>query len=505
MVKKIKDYVIPRLLWLLHLFEQWLATLFSQEREQQNRWFSRVWLVVIYLGMLAVWGRFLWWGTVGLNYEDWGQITIPRVNVIHEALERGILPLNLGDPSTLHNMTDRFLSIQDVITTPEMVMLLWVPVNNYIVVQFFIWVTIASIGLLWIRRHFHLSLIAYSVMYALFMFNGYIQAHIGEGHFTWGAYFLFPWFIVLVVQLLEGKANWRWLTAMSFMFLYMLLAGGEHLYVWLLIFMGFLALVSFDRIKWILGAMVASIFISAIRLLPPALIYFQLKSNFPFMAGYPSLYYLVLSMVSLVNQNMTAWNFSTALGSWEYDIYVGLIGTAFLFYFGIYRWYKQRKFHLELTHLALPSLALLILSIGNVYEYFESLPIPFLSGERVSSRMIAVPLTVVIVMATIYFQKWLDDHNFSNMAMVGILALSGGLFYELKYHATTWNAQALYRGASYHWNFDKVYLGNHYDPPYITILIAGLVLTVLTATFLIVMARRERNREKKNRTALAAS
>jgi uncharacterized protein (DUF983 family) len=108
-------------------------------------------------------------------------------------------------------------------------------------------------------------------------------------------------------------------------------------------------------------------------------------------------------------------------------------------------------------------------------------------------------------MATIYFQKWLDDRNLSNMAMVGALTLSGGLFYELKYHAITWNTQALYRGASYHWNFDKVYLGNHYDPPYITILIVGLVLTVLTATFLIVMARRERNRQKRSQVSQPAS
>ena len=81
--------------------------------------------------------------------------------------------------------------------------------------------------------------------------------------------------------------------------------------------------------------------------------------------------------------------------------------------------------------------------------------------------------------------------------MVGVLTLSGGLFYELKYHATTWNAQALYRGASYHWQFDRVYLGNHYDPPYITILIVSLVLTVLTGVFLAVMARRERTEKRK--------
>jgi hypothetical protein len=501
MVKKIKDYIVPRLIWLVHLFERWLTALFSQEDEKQNRWFSRLWLVAIYLGMMFLWGHFLWWGTVGLNYEDWGQITVPRVNIIHEALQRGILPLNVGDPSTLHNMTDRFLSIQDVITTPEMVMMLWVPVNQYIVIQFLIYVTIATLGLLWIRRHYHLSLIAYSVMYILFMFNGYIQAHIGEGHLTWGAYFLFPWFIALVIQLLEGKANWRWLAAISFMFLYMLLMGGEHLYVWLLIFLGILALVCFDRIKWILGAMVASIFLSAIRLLPPALIYFELKSHFPFISGYPSLYYLGLSMVSLANQNMTAWNFSTPLGSWEYDIYVGLIGTAFLFYFGIWQWYKQRKFHPELTRLALPSLALLILSIGNVYEYFERLPIPLLSGERVSSRLIAVPLTVVIVISAIYFQKWLDERSLSRTAKIGALVLSGGMFYELKYHATIWNAQALYRGASYHWQFDRIYLGNHYDPPYITILIVGLALTVLTGVFLTVMARRERVRQKKSQAS----
>ncbi|HTX79589.1 MAG TPA: hypothetical protein VMC62_07975 [Longilinea sp.] len=497
MVKKIKALVVSWYQWTVRLLEQWLSTLFSQEHEKRHRWFSRVWLIAAYLGMMFLWGRFLWWGTVGLDYEDWGQITVPRVNIIHEALERGILPLNVGDPSTLHNMTDRFLSIQDVITTPEMVMLLWVPVNQYIVIQFLIYVTIGTLGLLWIKRHYHLSLIAYSIMYVLFMFNGYIQAHIGEGHFTWGAYFLFPWFIASVVLLLEGKANWRWLAATSFMFLYMLLMGGEHMYVWLLIFLGFLALVSVDRIKWILGAMAASMFLGAIRLLPPALIYFDLRSSFPFLSGYPSLYYLGVSMVSLVNQNMAAWNFSTELGPWEYDVYVGLIGVAFLLYFGVWQWYKQHRSFPELTRLALPSLALVILSIGNVFQYFERLPIPLLTSERVSTRLIAVPLSVMIVISAICFQKWLDEHPLSNVAKIGALLLSGTLFYELKYHATIWNTQTLYYGASYHWNFDRVYLGNHSDPPYITILIVGLSLTVLTAIFLLVMARRERNKARR--------
>ena len=65
MVKKIKDYVVSRLIWLVHLFERWLTALFSQEDEKQNRWFSRLWLVAIYLGMMFLWGHFLWWGTVG--------------------------------------------------------------------------------------------------------------------------------------------------------------------------------------------------------------------------------------------------------------------------------------------------------------------------------------------------------------------------------------------------------------------------------------------------------
>ena len=213
MAAQIKARVAGWLRLLAQFIEQCLDILFKPDLEKKNRWFSLFWFAAIFLLGVFFWGEFFRWGTYPLGYLDWKLVTIPRLTVVQEALRAGTLPLHMIDASAMNGVTDRFFATADVVSTPEMLVLLFIPVSQYILFQVMVLLGLSTLGLLWLRAHYHLSLFAYSVMFVLFNFSGYIQAHLGIGHITWWAYFLLPLVMVLVVQFIENKLNWRWVAS----------------------------------------------------------------------------------------------------------------------------------------------------------------------------------------------------------------------------------------------------------------------------------------------------
>ena len=70
-------------------------------------------------------------------------------------------------------------------------------------------------GLLVLRSRLRLSAISFAALFLLFNFNGHILAHYSVGHATRGGYFLFPWFVWLILRLLDGDRSWAWTLGMS--------------------------------------------------------------------------------------------------------------------------------------------------------------------------------------------------------------------------------------------------------------------------------------------------
>jgi hypothetical protein len=337
---------------------------------------------------LFFWGKFFGWGNYQLDYHDWGFTNIPRILAVQEALQTGTLPFHMT--VKMDGVTDRYFATADVITTPEMLLLLFIPVNQYCLFQMFIFFSISTLGFLWLRSHYKVSLFSYSILFILFNFSGYIQSHLEVGHFIWGPYFLLPLLMVLVVQFLEHKLSWRWIASISFLFLYMVLAGGYHIYVWCLIFLTLLGITCYDRAKWMLGGLLGSLVLSMLRLLPPALEFSAFKTIHPFLGGYPSLSRMWLSMATILQPGgWGQWAFPNIQGTWEYDLFVGFLGSLILVYFGIIQWFKNHARIPELNKLALPSLALLILSVGNTYSYLERIPIPFWKAKNVLPALLS--------------------------------------------------------------------------------------------------------------------
>ena len=139
--------------------------------------------------------------------------------------------------------------------------------------------------MLLLRRRFELSLLAFTILFTLFNFNGHILAHASVGHATWGGYFLFAGFAVLIFDLLEGQANWRWVAKVVFLSALILLQGSYHQFIYVLFFLGLLALSVPHLFWWLAATMGFAILVSMVRILPAALLIGEF-SNY-FIAGYP--------------------------------------------------------------------------------------------------------------------------------------------------------------------------------------------------------------------------
>lgn len=472
---------------------------FQAEDDSKRPWLVWAWLAGLYLLGIFMWGKFLSWGQAPLDFFDWALINLPRLDFVQDALRSGQLPLHMADTAALHDISDRFFTLPDVITTPQMLLLLFLPLNRFIFLDLLFHYSLGFLGLLWFRRKFDLSLLTFSILFLLFSFNGYILTHYGVGHLTWSAYFLFPAFFALLIRFLEGEQGWRWVFQMAGLLFYMVLAGSQHHFVWLLLYLGVLGLVVWRRSPWILAAILSAGLLSAVRLLPPVLQLadYHKKAIFNAVYGFPSLTHLVASLAWIQLPTQSPWAYFSlnlyAENYWDFNFYVGLLGTGFLLFFGLYAWLKERPPHYQA--LILPTLAILALSIDSTYWFIRLTNIPLFASERGTMRIAGLPFVWLLLVAALAFQKWWKTHAMGTAQKWTALAALGFIWIDL------WSNLKIWRPAEMKGYFEPTPLNlagnsvaNHPDPLYTTTLLLGLGLTLLTAAVLFALSWREQKR-----------
>jgi hypothetical protein len=346
----------------------------------QTRSIAWVWLAALYFAGIVLWGYFFSWGRFSLTFHDWAHITGPRLAFLKESLAQGLPPLHISDPDPsdpypLGGITDRFLAIPDQILSPQVVLLPFLPIGVFVAGHVLLMYSLGYGGLLWLRHKFSLSLVAFTILFLFFNFNGHILAHFAVGHATWGGYFLFPWFVILVLQLVEGERGWIWITKMSLLLFTIFLQGSFHQFIWALIFLALLAVAKRAYFLTAGGGALFGVLLSLVRILPPAGMLGKFDDQFK--TGYPTLADLWRSLVIIYSPSSETSSLlmNRPLGYWELSLYVGLAGAVFLLYFGVWRWLTDRDDHPGFQSLALPVLGLVVISIGQIYSIVHLLPI----------------------------------------------------------------------------------------------------------------------------------
>jgi hypothetical protein len=480
-----------------HIFDTVIDFLISRpvKKYQYANW---AWLGGLYIFGLALWKIFLNCPDAVCTYNDWGDIIIPRLFFLKDVATKGLLPLHsLNGLMVGDFMTNRYMAIPDAFLSPQFLLLRFLSIDQFVYFQICLFFSLGFAGLLWFRRKFQLSIIAFTFLAILFNLNGHILANFSIGHLTWVGYFLFPWFAAFVFELIDKETDgWMWAAKTSLLLFATLLQGSYHHFIWMLLFIGLLAIFVPRHFLTLTKTAVLSVLLGMVRFLPMFSIIGTLQGN-KFLAGYPDLQSILTNLIIIMQGGIKAPinDMTIPIGLWETTLYIGVAGAAFLIYFGLFRPAFTSAVDKPYRILLFPTLGLLFLSMDRPYRFVLSiLPLPLFTGERVTTRFVSLVLVFVLFLAVIEFQKWLELLPTPKYAIMTIAA--AGIFgvNDLTQNFREWSVQVeVHKFSRKEIINPEWFVANNYgDTQYINLIWVGLLITVVSLIFILVMVIKER-------------
>ena len=473
---------------------QIMKTLFrfftDPEAENRHRGFRILWLVLLLAAVMGCWGYFLNFGDIPFDFHDWAEVNAPRLAFLKDAVTRGQLPLHMPDSSALRSVTDRYLALPDMILSPQVLLLRWLSVGQFVLVHTWLMTAAGYAGLLRLKKRFSLSLLNFTWITLLFFLNGHMLSHYAVGHVTWGGAFLLSWFAELVFSLIDGDSGPAWEAKMAFLLFAVFLQGSFHQFVWCVIFLGFLAISNWHLLFTILRSGIGAGLLSAVRIIPPALQMGAFDDDF--LGGYISL----IQMGNAFIRNITpadAFNprrTGSVQGWWEFDIYIGAVGLLILAA-ALIAWLLIRNRDLGFPALICPVAVLILFSYGSNYSLMRFFRIPLFFGERISSRFLFLPFFFIVIAGISALQRFLNAKAYRTAGniLLGLLIIPAGVL--LWNHLQAWRVMEAVKSFPYTYtDLSLKTVANHPDRPYTTGLLIGFAVTAATAVLLILRAKK---------------
>ncbi len=448
-------------------------------------------LILLLVLILVSWGFFLNWGNIPFDFHDWAEVNAPRLAFLKDAITKGKLPLHMPDSSALRGVTDRYMALPDVILSPQIILLRWLPVGSFVLINTWIQIGLGYWGLLKLKKRFSLSLLSFTWISLLFFLNGHMLSHYAVGHVTWGGTFLLTWFAELVFALIDGERGSLWEIKMAFLLFFIFLQGSFHQFVWCVIFLGFLAISNWKMLLTILRSGIYAVLLSAVRIIPPALQMGAFDDDF--LGGYRSPIQILKAFVKVISpaDSLNQAKTGAVLGWWEFDIYTGIAGLLIVF-LSIIAWLMLRNYILGFPSLICPVAVLSLFSIRNFYMLMRFFRIPLFSGERVSSRFLFLPFFIMLTAGTAALQQWLKEKPFRKKGNIVLSAALIPAVIELMRHLNTWKVTEAVNGFPYTYTDLSIkVVANHPDQPYTTGLLIGLIISVVSAVILLIRAYKQ--------------
>lgn len=455
----------------------WFDVLFKRAESSRAKWAAGFLLAGLFVGGLLHWGFFLDWFNNRFDIQDWHIHVGPYLDFLSKALRSGQFPMHADSP---YMIPAQYLARQNRPLSPQILLLYFLTPATYVLVNVWIFYALGFWGLLLLRSRYKLSFVSFLAVFLLFNLNGHIVAHMGSGHFEWVGYFLLPFYVLLILKMVEGEeTGWKWLLSMSLVMLGIVLQGAAHFFIYCLSFMLLLALFQPRFFPTVIKAIILSALVSMVRVLPPA-IQFAGGTGLQSLGGFDSVMQMFEMLVS-----------SSSRGYWEQTYYLGALGFVFVLYFGVIRNWAKNEMHRSLYF---PSLAMIFFSVGSIYLPLFSSGIPFLDSQRAPTRFLIVPLVFFITLAGIQFQSLLNEWNQKSWEK-GMMVLLGEalMAYDLFYNSRVWSLDN-YSSSARATDIIEVVVANYPDPSYTATLIIGFACTLITLGVLIFLAFRERKR-----------
>ncbi|MBA7552977.1 hypothetical protein ES705_45557 [subsurface metagenome] len=473
---------------------KWITeSLFQNEESEFSRsqiWFQRFAIISIYLLCIVLWSFFLNWGRINWGVQDW--IWEWRYSrILKEAVTDFQIPLHTDPP--LSYGVSRFLGIPDVPLAPQIFLLRYLDPGLNFLINLLIMFSVSYIGCLQIKRHYQLSVFSFTILALLFNVNGFITSHIAAGHTFFTGYFLLPFYILLTLQLMEGKASKYWYAQMGLVLFGIELVGTTHIFAICFMFLGVLLLFAKSDRPNILKSMVAGVALNIYRLAPAALALTAMEK--PPFAGFTTLGDLIIGLVWIIPPSKSIVGLPIAW--WEFDMYVGVLGLAFILFFGIKTiWRSKRDSQTRdpLRPLVKTMLVFSVFSIGYLYMPINYLPIPLFNLIHVPSRFLILPLLFIIAMATTQIQSWLDRRSSSSWSHFSLILLLAILGHDLFQHARLWRIEYVFEAFSSESLDFSLHIANQIDPAYIIVLAVSWTLSLMALAYILWRMLRDQSR-----------
>jgi hypothetical protein len=442
-------------------------------------WFQRLWIGGLLLAILAFWAYFLNFGRFDFGVQDW--IWEWRyARILRMALLTGQLPLHTQPPISYG--VDRFLAVPDVPLGPQLVFLRFMDLGPAALATMLLMLVIGYVGCLALRRRYKLSPFSFTILVILILLNGFIVAHLGIGHTLFSGYFLLPFFLLLVLQLVDGEEGRGWVGWMGLVLFGIELQGSTQIYAACMIFLSVLFLVFSGRRVKLLEAMVAGVVVNIYRI-APALISLSSYSNTP-QPGYISLTELAEALLRIVPPSKASKLVTgLPLGWWELDVFLGVLGLAFVIYFGIIRvWVREEETHRRPglpVPLGLSLLVLAVFSIGYIYWPINYIPLPLFNLVHVPSRFMILPLVFLSTLGARTLQAWLGTLKPRFGLQVVLIAGLIVFAHDLLQNARQWRVEHVFEAFPPAKLDTALMIASRPDPVYVVVLAVSAAISAL--------------------------
>lgn len=451
-----------------------------------------IFLVLLLLGIgFFHWGYLFRMGDISYKSHDWTK-QYKYYTVLKEYVTTGNVPYHISEK---FQTTDRFMGNPEIDFSPQILLLKFISVQDYFVVNLFLFYIICFVGCWLFKTRFNLSFFSFAVLFVFFSFNGYITAHFVMGHYMWITCFFMPFYFYLLFDLFQGKNPTRTWILLALVMVLVYLNAAPHTYVWLLVFLILIAVFNFDKAKYVFYIMLANIFLLFFRIIPNALTYYDHLGTR--VMGYFSFGNLIeaFTVVHDAAYRPTAGKYHW----WEYDAYIDVLGLAIIAFFGVFLSIskKHKDKNVNFNFLYLPLIALFVLSLGHFYRLITTVPIPLLNSENVTTRFIIVLMAALFIISAVRIEQYLPKLKTAlskTLAFLGLTYLITSLFT----HSYVWNVR----------NIDKLYadanidlsikIVERYDPLYKFLVDYSPVISVIALIVILWMFFKAKDPVKKS-------
>lgn len=394
------------------------------------------------------WLSFYNLGNVELDTQDW-RLTRAYWDTVSRAIETREIPYFTAE-GIAH--TERFVGDPDPAWNPLLVFADRMTPGDFALVNMLVFYSIGFVGLWLLRRRYRLSLVTFTLLFLVFNFNGFITAHIAIGHFTWVGYYFFPLLMLFLLELVErdDRAAIRAGLKIGLVLAVMALFGSFHMIIWwgwtLLLF----GLFTPRRLPAVLVAVGSAGLLAAFRFLPVAFAMSDIELDF--FTGFPTLQYLFDGLTSVrtfdysyLLESALDLNALQGLKWWEFDMFVGWVGFAFVLVFGVVlRFVRHEALRdLRFPELDMPIVLVAAFSISTLYQPVFEMPLPFMNSERVTSRFFIIPLLLLLLLACIRFDRLLPTLARELRSRLIVLVLLWQMSTAFGLHAFLWQMTRL--------------------------------------------------------------